>query len=94
MANEIVTGLAGSDYKAQIEAQRAIRQEGLISTVTELKSDKQLADDLRDQCRVHLLELCKIMDVASRQQMLISWALGVNAYGQRFVQDLQVAKML
>lgn len=76
------------------DAQNAFNQGLAPGNVTRMKSDKEIADELRGELRPLLETLCKLMDQATKQQMLVSWAIGVNAYGQRFIQDLSVVKLL
>jgi len=74
----------GSNYQEQAEADEP----------TKLMTEKQIAFELKEHTRQHLLEICRLMDAATKHQMIINFSLGVNAYGQRFVQDLQVSKLL
>lgn len=62
--------------------------------VTELKTDKQKADDYRAQIIAALGDACEIMNKARADGMVISFNLGPDQYGRTSVQNLGVVKPL
>lgn len=68
--------------------------EGNVTKISAPPTDKEFAESLKAQCRPQLENLCKLMDSAAKRQMVLQWSFGQNAYGQRFLQELSVVKLL
>ncbi len=58
------------------------------------KSDAEKAADLKAACKPHLEALAKLMDLAVKEGMFVQWQFGINSFGQRYVQDFTIAKLL
>lgn len=62
--------------------------------ITELRTEKQKADDYRTQIVAALADACEIMNRARADGLVISFNLGPDQYGRTSVQNLGVVKPL
>jgi hypothetical protein len=62
--------------------------------VTDLKTDKQKADDYRSRIVAALADACKLMDEAKANGLIIAFGLNPDQYGRTTVQNLTIVKPL
>ena len=62
--------------------------------VTLLRNDQAIANELRDEIKAPLSEVCKIMDRARTAGLTISFQLNLDAYGRTAPINMTVVKPL
>jgi len=62
--------------------------------VTKFKTDQMIADEIREELRPLVAQVCKIMDKGTRAGLLVDFGVTRNQIGLHFCAAIEVKKVL
>jgi len=65
-----------------------------VTNVTPIRSEADIAANLKTRMRNALVEVCEIMDEARNAGLVLNFQVGPNGFGKYGVQDITVIKPL
>lgn len=67
------------------------------ANLTVLKTDQtdaEFATEIRNRARPHLEELVKLADECRRRKTILSWSIGLDAFGLGQINEIAITKKL
>ena len=71
-----------------------VDEKGNVVSFQPLKSDTDIAHELREAARPHLEAITELMNSAQSQGMALNFAIQPNSFGKSRVIDISVVKLL
>lgn len=67
---------------------------GNLHAITPPKTDAVIAQELRDQLRPLLEQICAKMDRSRAEGMQLGWSITMNGFGKSVISEITVMKLL